>query len=61
MSIIFTRPAEPKSINTIALTPAPVDSSTVPRPYLSWLTRSPTARTRLELRPLAAPKLGVEL
>ena len=44
MSISRTVPALPKSIVTVARTPAPSDATTVPRPYLSWLTRSPTSR-----------------
>ena len=29
---------------TVARAPAPSDAITVPSPYLSWLTRSPTSR-----------------
>jgi len=41
----FTLPALPKSINDIADSPAPETSSTLPSPYLSWVTRSPGSST----------------
>src|ERR1044072_116600 len=37
-------PDAPKSIVAVARGPVPSAATTVPRPYLSWLTRSPTAR-----------------
>src|SRR5699024_12157667 len=41
-----TVPRLPKSIITVVWLPAPSTLLTVPRPYLSWLTRSPTASSR---------------
>src|SRR3954454_17268897 len=43
MSIRRTLPAAPKSIVAVARGPTPSHEITVPRPYLSWLTRSPTS------------------
>ena len=43
MSISRTVPFEPKSMTAVARTPLPSTLVTVPRPYLSWLTLSPTS------------------
>ena len=45
LCISLTRPALPKSISDIADSPMPETSSTRPRPYLSWVTRSPGSST----------------
>src|SRR3954454_10933422 len=44
MSMSRTVPEDPKSIVAVAREPTPSTVVTVPRPYLSWLTRSPTSR-----------------
>src|SRR5439155_3683341 len=44
MSISRTVPEVPKSMVAVARGPVPSVATTVPRPYLSWLTRSPTSR-----------------
>lgn len=41
----LTRPALPKSISDMADSPTPETSSTRPRPYLSWVMRSPGSST----------------
>ena len=58
ISMRRTVPAEPKSIVAVARGPAPSALTTVPTPYLSWLTLSPAARTSPEAFPpsLAQPR-----
>src|SRR5690242_12793603 len=57
LCISFTRPALPKSISDIADSPTPDTSSTRPRPYLSWVTRSPGSSTSSGRLP-AADRVG---
>ena len=62
LCISLTRPALPKSISDIADSPIPDTSSTRPRPYLSWVTRSPASSTtngRLPADERAGDGLGV--
>src|SRR5437763_13706354 len=66
MSIRRTLPAAPKSIVAVARGPTPSHEITVPRPYLSWLTRSPTSSfsATVAFQPLpndGVPVEGVEV
>ena len=57
LCISLTRPELPKSMSDIADSPTPDTSSTRPRPYLSWLTRSPGSSTSSGRLP-AAERVG---
>ena len=54
LCISFTRPELPKSMSDMADSPIPETSSTRPRPYLSWVTRSPGSSTISGRLPAAA-------
>ena len=58
MIIRRTVPDEPKSIVAVARGPLPSVATTVPRPYLSWVTRSPTSSASTGAS--CQPRNGVE-
>src|SRR6476469_652955 len=62
ISISRIVPAVPKSIVAVARGPTPSVATTVPRPYLSWLTRSPTSRDSagVSFQPFAGPNVDVD-
>src|SRR5690242_10400690 len=62
MSIRRIVPAVPKSIVAVARGPTPSVATTVPRPYLSWVTRSPMSRDSagVSFQPFAGPNGDVD-
>ena len=60
ISISRTFPDAPKSIVAVARGPTPSHEITVPRPYLSWLTRSPTSSFSATVSFQPLPNDGVD-